>query len=344
MNFINVQFANSKIALVEGNRSINQKRLLNVIREDGGVLIPIIVVKYDSIKDLGVTLIDVESGEAIKNPSDDYLVIADGQHRFVAAKTLYEESMKNQSDDTQAEISFSDHIEAVLYDVQDLKEKNLLTFISRINSTAKGWSSGDFVKSAHDRKPDDILLALIFLLQELGFSISNISRVLALNHKAINSLIIINYVDGCTDLSHIQYARGLEILRFLLERGFSMKFLKKRYLWEEIIKMKSSDKLEDFLIKLSTLDGKTIDEIENKMKPTEYDCGCIKDKVKAHFDKVCQERDVEAVVLNTSDEKVSANRRALENKLLELRTKKNKPKATKTKSKVNRDVTTENIK
>ena len=95
MKTIKLPFANAKIAFINGNRSVNGKRLLESIKEYG-ILRPIDIIPYGEIKNQNITLTDVHTGNVIENPSDDYFVVLDGQHRLSCVLQLFNEHRESQ--------------------------------------------------------------------------------------------------------------------------------------------------------------------------------------------------------------------------------------------------------
>lgn len=251
MKTIKLTFVNAKIAFINGNRSVHEKRLLESIKEYG-ILRPIDIMPYGEIKDQNITLTDVLTGNVIENPTDDYFVVLDGQHRLTCALQLYNEHHKSQVENCDGGGCSDNSINANLYNACDLKGLHPLTFISIANSTPKCWSANDFIDSAHVRKGDDVIIKTVYTLKSLGFPNSNISRVLFFDHKAMKPSALADYVDGNNDLgSEMQRERGLEVLRLLVDKGFNMNFLKKRYMMEAIIKSCTSGHLDVFLTEIS---------------------------------------------------------------------------------------------
>ena len=343
MDTIQLPFANAKIAFIGGNRSVNNKRLLESIRKYG-VLRPIDIIPYVEIKNFGITLFDIHTGNVVENPSDDYYAVLDGQHRLASALQIFSEELASYEERTINEKSFASSISANLYNASDLKGLHPLTFISISNSTPKCWTANDFIDSAHVRKGNDIIIDTVFALKNLGFSNSNISRTLFFDHKAMKPAAIADYVDGNIDFGNdMQRERGLEVLRLLIDKGFSVNFLKKRYMMEAVIKSCTSGHLDDFLTKLSYITKDAVNSIEKVMTPTDYDNGKIKKKVYSCFDQVAQNREVTPFVIDCSEDKFMENLAYIQSLASKTMSKKSKSKVRKNASSDNLDVKLEDI-
>ncbi len=337
-----IEFTNSKIAFIKGNRSVHEKRLLESISKYG-VLHPIDVIPYGEIKDLNVTLIDVHTGNIIENPSDDYLVILDGQHRTVCALNLFYGQQESQEEGSNEGTCVKDFINAKVYNASDLMGLHPLTYISILNSSTKDWSANDFIDSAHVRNGNDVIVKTVFTLKSLGFSNSNIGRVLFFDHKAMKPAALADHVDGNIDLAtDMQRERGLEVLRLLVDKGFSVNFLKKRYMMEAIIKSYTSGKFNEFLTKISYVSAEAITNIEKVMTPTSYDNGGIKKTIDVCYKGICQQQDVVPFVINSSEERFMENLTFFQSMASEIASKK-KSKARSIRGARNQDIKLEDV-
>lgn len=277
--FLNL--ADTKFAFVQGNRTVDEKRLEKAIREAGQVLIPIYGVFYKDIKDSGIEVFDAKTDKLIDTPTDDYFVVLDGQHRTKVSLNLFKEKQEKQGIPEAPEhavMNFADTIPATVLDKDDVKCVNPLAMIMNINTSSKSWSSKDFAHSAHMLKKNDEIVSVIYWLMELGFSISNISRILFFDHKALNNQRLADYSNGKGELPECNLNSKLELFSMLRKLGFSVKFLRKRYLYEIIIKKNNAQKYEEFVNALSQLDTDTVKQIE-QLTPTDFDNGKISEIV-----------------------------------------------------------------
>ena len=95
MKFEKLNLQNAKFAFIVGNREVDEKRLEKSIRKVGKVLVPILGVYYRTIKNSGYKVIDAQTGDQLNNPSDDYFVVMDGQHRTITLLNLFKEQQKH---------------------------------------------------------------------------------------------------------------------------------------------------------------------------------------------------------------------------------------------------------
>ena len=86
--------------------------------------------------------------------------------------------------------------------------------------------------------------------------------------------MLADYTNGRVELPENNYRKKLELFRMLIDKGFSTEFLRKRYMYEAIIKKHNAQKYDEFVNALSILDSKTVKIIENLM-PSDYDNGQI---------------------------------------------------------------------
>lgn len=301
MQLKKLQLETAKFATIDANRDVDTKRLMKVIKKDGRVLVPIMVVKYQDIQSADIVLYDLHTMERLENPSDDYYVVIDGQHRSKCAMQLYEEMQDEGSD-----VKFTDFIYANVWEDDDIQGRDVIAMIMSINNSAQPWKSKDYVKSAYTHNPKDETLIVENLCTRLNFSNSNSSRYLCNNHKALTSLVLSHYICGESDLPESDPRTALEILRMLVDTGFSIKFLKKRYLAEEIVRKHNANRRDAFLNSLCRLDSITIDSIEG-LTPQDLDNGKIREIVN-EFDKTLTDADrTKCFVPDSSEEKFKEN-------------------------------------
>ena len=290
-----------KFATIDGNRDVDTKRLMKAIRKDGRVLVPIIVVEYQNIQDKDVVLYDMRTKQRLENPSNDYYVILDGQHRSTCALQLYKEK-KNEGSD----VRFTDFIYANVMEDEDIQAQDIVTLIMSINSSATSWKSKDYIKSAYTHNPEDETLIAVKLCTQLGFSISNASRYLCNNHKALNPLVLSRFISNEGELPESNPRKALEILRMLNGVGFSNNFLRKRYLAEEIVIKRNNDRLDAFLNSLCRLDSATVKKIE-ELSPQDCDNHKIRDIILEYENTLSDEKRAKCFVPDMADIRFNEN-------------------------------------
>ena len=301
MKIKKLQLETVKFATIDGNRDVDTKRLMKAIRKDGRVLVPIIVVEYQNIRDKDVVLYDMRTKQRLENPSNDYYVILDGQHRSMCALQLYKE-MKNEGCD----VRFTDFIYANVMEDEDIQAQDIVTLIMSINSSATSWKSKDYIKSAYTHNPEDETLIAVKLCTQLGFSISNASRYLCNNHKALNPLVLSRFISNDGELPESNPRKALEIMRMLNGVGFSNNFLRKRYLAEEIVIKRNNDRLDAFLNSLCRLDYATVKKIEG-LSPQDCDNHKIRDIILEYENTLSDEKRATCFAPDISDKRFNEN-------------------------------------
>lgn len=301
MKIKKLQLETVKFATIDGNRDVDTKRLMKVIKKDGRVLVPILVIEYKDIQDKDVVLYDIRTKQRLDNPSNDYYVILDGQHRSRCALELFEE-MKNEASD----VKITDFIFANVMEEEDIQGQDIVNLIMSINSSATSWKSKDYIKSAYTHNPEDETLIAVNLCTQLGYSISNTGRYLCNNHKALTPMVLSRFTANEGDLPESNPRKALEILRMLVDTGFCNNFLKKRYLAEEIVIKRNCDCLDAFLNSLFRLDSATVKMIEG-LSPQDCDFHKIRTIVQ-EFNKTLSDKErAKCFVPDLSDKRFNEN-------------------------------------
>jgi len=301
MKIKKLQLETVKLATIDGNRDVDIKRLMKVIKKDGRVLIPILVIEYKDIQDKDVVLYDIRTKQRLDNPSNDYYVILDGQHRSMCALELFEEMKKEASD-----VKITDFIYANVMEDEDIQGQDIVTLIMSINSSATSWKSKDYIKSAYTQNPKDETLIAVNLCTQLGYSISNASRYLCNNHRTLNPSVLSRFIGNECELPESNPRKALEILRMLVDVGFDIEFLKKRYLADDIVIKRNNDHLEDFLNSLYRLDSATVEKIQ-KLTPQDCDNHKIRDVVQEFEKNLSEEERAKCFVPDTSEKRFTEN-------------------------------------
>ena len=328
MNIKTLQLETVKFATIDGNRDVDTKRLMKVIKKDGRVLVPILAIEYKDIQDKDVVLYDIRTKQRLDNPSNDYYVILDGQHRSRCALELFEE-MKNEASD----VKITDFIFANVMEEEDIQGQDIVNLIMSINSSATSWKSKDYIKSAYTHNPEDETLIAVNLCTQLDFSISNTSRYLCNNHKTLNPMVLSRFIGNNGELPESNPRKALEILRMLNDVGFSNNFMKKRYLAEQIVIKRNNERLDVFLNLLSHLDSVTVKKIEG-LTPQDCDNGKIKDIILEYENTLSDEKRAKCFVPDLSDKRFNENIAFFKKLAEELKSTKKEKKTRKSKKNI----------
>jgi hypothetical protein len=301
MKIEKLQLATVKFATIDGNRDVDTKKLMKVFKKDGRVLVPIMVVKYQDIQNKDLVLYDMRTEKRVENPSDDMYVVLDGQHRSKCALQIFEEMQAEGCD-----VKFTDFIYANVLEDEDIQEQNIIALIMSINTSAKSWASKDYIKSAYTHNPKEEALIVVDLCTKHRCSISNTSRYLCNNHKTLTPQVLSRYISGEGELPESNPRKALEILRMLNDIGFSINFLRKRYLAEEIVMKHNADRLEGFLNSLYHLDSATVKQIEC-LSPQDCDNHKIREIVQEFEKNLNEEERGNRFVPDMSDKRFNEN-------------------------------------
>lgn len=290
MKIIKIKVADigSKVRLltIEGNRDISKRKDLIESLKKHGIMVPPLVIKADSPLLAGYKLYDITTGREVQTiKSNDYVVL-DGQHRvnnllalFLIEKELEEKNDKeigayvkklSQHDNIQEPTQYkSQCIES--FEMRILEDKEVKGFadindyIREINNTSKQWKNEDYIKSAFVKNADNKLMAVIYLFQELGLSLSAIARYLTREIKGITKDLLSDSTNRNITLAY--YHRGLMFFTILITMGFSKKLVCSRYLIDIILEIwKNTDSHEiavDHILNLDTEHVKQINDMKS---------------------------------------------------------------------------------
>lgn len=172
----------------------------------------------------------------------------DGQHRLNSIAKI---RLKQKAENIQSQ---SDTIPVLVADNEDVKNVN--EYIISINNTSNSWKNKDYIENADKIKNEDPLIRTIQAFSNLGFSLSSISRWICFNKDSINAKTLAEYANHGKEIKHANHDRAIRLYKFLHGKGFSVSFLKKRYLIDIIIeeKKQSNDgSINGFLNKIEYL-------------------------------------------------------------------------------------------
>lgn len=254
MKLQNINIQDYKFAFLTTNRNITRTtELTNSIKEKG-VLVPIIVISANELK--GITLYSATEPTKELNEEEkvNRLVVLDGQHRLTSLLKIEQEKKKNRkaSDSQEFESEISIQIPVIIKSVEEIG--NINEYIITINNTSRKWSSKDYIDNSYKIKGDNNIIRTINAFKSLGFSISSTSRYMCLNKDALNAKTLAEYTNSNTEIKYINHERAIRIYKFLLGKGFSDNFLKKRYLVDYIAEeKKQSDNINIVLNKINYL-------------------------------------------------------------------------------------------
>lgn len=259
-----------KIAFIDGNRIPKDKNILNKRKSlsEHGQLVPAIIMDASVVNGAGLELVDAVTLKPISNEElENYVVILDGQHRFIAWCKNEEEGVKNKGDFF------------LMYPLNS--DPTPQEVLSEANIATDMWSGGDYGRGAllMNVGEDLPLLVAINELTALGSPLSTACKWFTFKDGGITKELLAKAMTGNID-KKLKNTANLERGKRLLEaakKAFSIAFLFKRYLIDFLVekyesandpdKARTMDQLVDFL---SGLERSKVEALE-KAKGTKGD-------------------------------------------------------------------------
>lgn len=259
-----------KIAFIDGNRIPKDKNILNKRKSlsEHGQLVPAIIMDASVVNGADLELVDAITLKPISNEElENYVVILDGQHRFIAWCKNEEEGVKNKGDFF------------LMYPLNS--DPTPQEVLSEANIATDMWSGGDYGRGAllMNVGEDLPLLVAINELTALGSPLSTACKWFTFKDGGITKELLAKAMTGNID-KKLKNTANLERGKRLLEaakKAFSIAFLFKRYLIDFLVekyesandpdKARTMDQLVDFL---SGLERSKVEALE-KAKGTKGD-------------------------------------------------------------------------
>lgn len=249
-----------KIAFVKGNRSIKEKNFVSKMKSmvDFGQLLPAVIMLAVDVVNAGLEIVDAETGKSVpKDALESYVVLLDGQHRYMAY-LQNEEAGKTEQGEFYMMFPLNENVPP-----QDI--------LSEINIQTKLWDTGDYLKALllTAREKNLPLLEFLAELMDLGMQISTAQRWGCFKYMGINTAMLAEAVKGevnkaLTHDSNLEHGRRLWKTA---NKVFSIKTLKLRYFIDFFIEKYDVvdrnglwERFEEFI---STMDSADVEFIEN---------------------------------------------------------------------------------
>lgn len=306
-----------KFAFLKKNRKVEKNNDLKESIKTLGVQNPIMVIPAAQIPlDEELYMADCPTQLVKDSERHEYLAILDGQHRYTIVRELVEsEKVKMEKAKRELEIwsklsdeakkkrekpleytpKITPNIHVIVKNIEEIKSIN--EAISSINSTSKVWKDKDYINNAYQCRAEDNIVKTVNSFKNLGFSMSSISRFMCFNKSYLTSMTLLDYVNNGTQIRYINYDRAIRLYQYLLGKGFTNKFLKKRYLIDLIIEEKAQhDDINVFLNRIEYL--RRADAISNLK---DKDCSNIAEEIR---------RIINEDYLKTLDEEIDSDWKA----------------------------------
>lgn len=158
-----------KIAFIDGNRAINQNNVakhVESLKEFGRNLIPLLYVDATEINDRN--LYDaVTNVQVPREEYANYIVVLDGQHRYMAAWELA------HSDEAEG---FT--LDSLKWEKVELNGKSFEDILIEVNTRTQPWKGSDYINGCILHDPNNEVLRFAKELTDLGISAKTVNKYL----------------------------------------------------------------------------------------------------------------------------------------------------------------------
>ena len=168
-NNIRINNEMKKVAFVDGNRAINPNNVtkhVESLKEFGKNLVPLLYVDALEIQDRN--LYDAVSGKQVPHEEyANYIVVLDGQHRYMAACEL--------ANSDQAE-GFT--LDALKWEKVELNGKSFEDILIEVNTRTQPWKGSDYINGCILHDPNNEVLRFAKELTDKGVSAKTVNKYL----------------------------------------------------------------------------------------------------------------------------------------------------------------------
>ena len=171
---IKIETEVKKVAFVDGNRAINPNNVakhVESLKEFGKNLVPLLYVDALEIQDRN--LYDAVSGkQVLQEEYANYIVVLDGQHRYMAAWEL--------ANSEQAE-GFT--LDALKWRKVELNGKSFEDILIEVNTRTQPWKGADYINGCILHDPKNEVLRFAKDLTDKGISAKTVNKYLFFNDR-----------------------------------------------------------------------------------------------------------------------------------------------------------------
>ncbi|NDV56851.1 hypothetical protein [Bacteroides sp. 519] len=202
-----------KVAFVKGNRAINSKNVSSKkesLKKYSGNLVPLMYVSGSEAVADGCELVDTQGNDIDAGNAEKYIVILDGQHRYIAA--------------IEAKLDTSN-----IYLFENYVGAPVKELLAEANREAESWKGADFINGASLLNPKNELAKSAKEMADKGWPNSVIGQILCFASGKLGK------ADYCAIMAgkEPKAAYNLERAQYFIksaEAKFSADFVGKRYL------------------------------------------------------------------------------------------------------------------
>lgn len=241
-----------KVAFINGNRKTEDKNISSKkksLKEFNYNIVPLMYVSGTKAVEDGCKLVDADTKVAVKDEDAvNYIVIIDGQHRYIAA-------IRNEMS--------TDNI--ILY--ENYTEANTKDLLAIANRDSKPWDSSNYINGAVLFDPENEIAKFANELSVKKFPISTIAKIMCFDSGKLGKSHFVKIMTHKeVKIESLNIERAKKFIAAATESHFNDDFIISRYLIDVVIdlyKENDEDKIFDAIRKLSS---EIVDEIQ-KAKP-----------------------------------------------------------------------------
>lgn len=202
------------IAFTKGNRNIkleNLSKKKESFEKFGTNLVPLMYVDGQKVVNDGCTLVHPLTEEDISNKeANKYVVIVEGQHRYIAAKEMNLDEEK-------------------LYLYECYSDKNVKEILAETNTITDSWNGLDYANGAALFNPQNEFANFAKELANLGYPISVIGYIACFTPYRLGKQMYSDLIAG----KEVKISYNLERAKYFLDSArtkFENTFISKKYL------------------------------------------------------------------------------------------------------------------
>lgn len=238
-----------KVAFINGNRKTEDKNISSKkksLKEFNYNIVPLMYVSGTKAVEDGCKLVDADTKVVVKDEDAiNYIVIIDGQHRYIAA-------IRNEMS--------TDNI--ILY--ENYTEANTKDLLAIANRDSKPWDSSNYIKGAVLFDPENEIAKFANELSVKKFPISTIAKIMCFDSGKLGKSHFVKIMTHKeVKIESLNIERAKKFIAAATESHFNDNFIISRYLIDVVIdlyKENDEDKIFDAIRKLSS---EIVDEIQN---------------------------------------------------------------------------------
>ena len=241
-----------KVAFINGNRKTEDKNISSKkksLKEFNYNIVPLMYVSGTKAVEDGCKLVDADTKVAVKDEDAiNYIVIIDGQHRYIAA-------IRNEMS--------TDNI--ILY--ENYTEANTKDLLAIANRDSKPWDSSNYINGAVLFDPENEIAKFANELSVNKFPISTIGKIMCFDSGKLGKphfVKIMTHKD--VKIESLNIERAKKFISAATDSKFKKEFITSRYLIDAVIDLYKENDVDKIFEAIRKLSSEIVDEIQ-KAKP-----------------------------------------------------------------------------